>query len=47
VFRTDRERDVTLEVAGWRVARFAYEHVSERAAWVAASIRALLAATPT
>lgn len=47
VFGTDRERDVTLEVAGWRVARFAYEHVTERGAWVAASIRALLAATPT
>jgi very-short-patch-repair endonuclease len=47
VFRTDRERDVRLEVAGWRVLRFTWEHVTERPAWVAGSIRALLAATPT
>jgi hypothetical protein len=38
-FGQDRERDVLLELAGWRVLRFAYEHVTERPAWVAASIR--------
>jgi Protein of unknown function (DUF559) len=26
-FRDDRRRDVELQIAGWRVARFAYEHV--------------------
>jgi hypothetical protein len=38
-FADDRERDVRLEVAGWRVLRFAYEHVVHRPAWVADAIR--------
>ena len=41
-FTTDRERDVRLEVAGWRVLRFTWVHVSDRPAWVAASITALI-----
>jgi hypothetical protein len=38
-FVADRERDIRLEVAGWRVLRFAYEHVISRPAWVADAIR--------
>jgi hypothetical protein len=38
-FADDRETDVRLEVAGWRVLRFAYEHVVHRPAWVADAIR--------
>jgi len=38
-FADDREKDVRLEVAGWRVLRFAYEHVTRRPAWVADAIR--------
>ena len=38
-FADDREKDVRLEVAGWRVLRFAYEHVVHRPAWVADAIR--------
>jgi very-short-patch-repair endonuclease len=41
-FTTDRERDVRLEVAGWRVLRFTWAHVTGRAAWVAASIKTLV-----
>jgi very-short-patch-repair endonuclease len=37
-FAADRERDVVLKLAGWEVLRFAYEHVADRAAWVAAVI---------
>ena len=38
-FARDREKDVRLEIAGWRVLRFAYEHVVNRPAWVAHAIR--------
>jgi hypothetical protein len=38
-FAADRERDVALKLAGWAVLRFAYEHVTGRARWVAAAIR--------
>jgi very-short-patch-repair endonuclease len=42
-FAADHERDVMLKLAGWDVLRFAYEHVTDRAAWVAAAIRRRLA----
>jgi very-short-patch-repair endonuclease len=37
-FERDRERDVVLEVKGWRVMRFTWRQSTERAAWVAAAI---------
>jgi very-short-patch-repair endonuclease len=37
-FERDRERDVVLEVKGWRVMRFTWRQTTERAAWVAAAI---------
>ena len=37
-FETDRERDVVLTLAGWRVMRFTWRHITERARWVAAAI---------
>jgi very-short-patch-repair endonuclease len=37
-FETDRERDVTLTVAGWRVLRFTWRQITRRAAWVAGAI---------
>lgn len=40
----DRERDVELTLAGWRVLRFTYEQVTERPAWVVSAIRATLGA---
>ena len=43
VFVSDREKDVILRLAGWTVLRFAYEHVTDRPAWVAAAIRRSLA----
>jgi very-short-patch-repair endonuclease len=43
VFVSDRERDVVLKLAGWTVLRFAYEHLTGRAAWVAAAVRTSLA----
>jgi hypothetical protein len=42
-FGDDRERDVTLRLAGWEVLRFAEEHVTHRRAWVAAAVRDRLA----
>jgi hypothetical protein len=42
-FGFDRERDVTLRLAGWEVLRFAEEHVTHRAAWVAAAVGERLA----
>jgi hypothetical protein len=42
-FGDDRERDVRLKLAGWEVLRFAEEHVTHRAAWVAAAVRQRLA----
>jgi very-short-patch-repair endonuclease len=38
-FERDRERDVILEVKGWRVLRFTWRQTNERAGWVAAAIR--------
>ena len=38
-FERDRERDVTLEVAGWRVLRFTWSQITRRRAWVAAAVR--------
>jgi very-short-patch-repair endonuclease len=46
VFVSDREKDVILRLAGWTVLRFVYEHVTDRAAWVAAAIRRSLASYP-
>ena len=43
VFVSDREKDVVLRLAGWTVLRFAYEHVTDRPAWVAAAIRRCVA----
>jgi very-short-patch-repair endonuclease len=41
-FEDDRERDVLLMEAGYRVRRFTYRQITERPAWVAARIRAAL-----
>jgi very-short-patch-repair endonuclease len=38
-FEADRERDVDLTVAGWRVLRFTWAQIQTRAAWVAVAIR--------
>ena len=40
---TDRERDVTLALAGWRTLRFTYAQVTRRPGYVADAIRAALA----
>ena len=37
-FESDREKDVTLELKGWRVLRFTWRQVDERRGWVAAAI---------
>jgi very-short-patch-repair endonuclease len=37
-FERDRERDVRLAMAGWRVLRFTWRQVTERGRWVAAAI---------
>jgi predicted transcriptional regulator of viral defense system len=37
-FEQDRERDVTLAVAGWRVLRFTWAQVTRRPAWVARAL---------
>jgi very-short-patch-repair endonuclease len=42
-FEDDRERDVTLSVAGWAVLRFSYAQVVRRPAWVAAAVATHLA----
>lgn len=42
-FQRDRERDVRLLAAGWRVARFTHRQVTVRPAEVASTIAALLA----
>ena len=39
-FERDRERDVRLEIKGWRVMRFTWRHITERAGWVAAALTA-------
>jgi very-short-patch-repair endonuclease len=38
-FETDRERDVTLSIAGWTVLRFTWTQITTRPAWVAAAIK--------
>jgi very-short-patch-repair endonuclease len=42
-FEADRERDVRLGLAGWRVLRFTYAAIMGRAGWVAGAVRAHLA----
>jgi very-short-patch-repair endonuclease len=37
-FERDRENDVTLTIQGWRVLRFTWRRIEERAPWVAATI---------
>jgi hypothetical protein len=37
-FERDRERDVVLEIKGWRVMRFTHDQVRHRAAWVAGAV---------
>jgi very-short-patch-repair endonuclease len=37
-FETDRERDVNLARAGWRVLRFTWRQITRRPAWVAAAL---------
>jgi very-short-patch-repair endonuclease len=37
-FEDDRERDVTLVLAGWRVLRFTWTQLTTRPAWVARSV---------
>jgi very-short-patch-repair endonuclease len=38
VFETDREKDVTLQLRGWRVMRFTWRQITRRARWVAGAI---------
>jgi very-short-patch-repair endonuclease len=38
-FESDRERDVNLTVAGWRVLRFTWAQITTRTGWVAGAIR--------
>jgi very-short-patch-repair endonuclease len=37
-FESDRERDVKLVLAGWRVLRFTWTQLTRRPAWVARSV---------
>jgi very-short-patch-repair endonuclease len=37
-FERDRERDVKLQLAGWRVMRFTWRQLEDRAGWVAKAI---------
>jgi uncharacterized protein DUF559/putative AbiEi antitoxin of type IV toxin-antitoxin system len=46
-FQEDRERDVRLHVAGYRVLRFTYRDVTKRPWWVAGAIGELLHAAPS
>lgn len=39
-FEDDRERDVVLEMKGWKVTRFTYDQVFHRPAWVAGAVTA-------
>ncbi|HEY8582537.1 MAG TPA: type IV toxin-antitoxin system AbiEi family antitoxin domain-containing protein [Capillimicrobium sp.] len=41
-FESDRRRDTTLMIHGWRVARFTWRQVLNQPAWVASSLRALI-----
>jgi very-short-patch-repair endonuclease len=42
-FEADRERDVRLGLAGWRVLRFTHAAIMRRAGWIASAVRAHLA----
>ena len=42
VFESDRERDVNLQVKGWRVLRFTWRQLTERPEWVAAQVSSVL-----
>jgi predicted transcriptional regulator of viral defense system len=37
-FEADRERDVTLALAGWQVRRFTWTQITRRPAWVARAV---------
>jgi hypothetical protein len=39
VFESDREKDVELELRGWRILRFTWRQVEQRPEWVARAIR--------
>ena len=41
-FEDDRERDVTLSLAGWQVLRFTWAQLTRRPAWVARAVRLAL-----
>jgi very-short-patch-repair endonuclease len=41
-FEDDRQRDVTLALAGWQVMRFTWTQLTERPAWVARAVSAAL-----
>jgi hypothetical protein len=41
-FEDDRERDVVLSLAGWRVLRFTWAQLTRRPAWVARAVRLAL-----
>ncbi|HEU4655937.1 MAG TPA: DUF559 domain-containing protein [Capillimicrobium sp.] len=46
VFESDRRRDVDLQAAGYRTARFTWRQVTREPDWVVARLRALLATAP-
>ena len=41
-FERDRERDIELQLEGWRVLRFTWRQLTERPEWVAAKVLAAL-----
>ena len=45
-FEADRERDVILALAGWRVMRFTWTQISRRPGWVARAISSTLSVDP-
>lgn len=45
-FEDDRERDVTLALAGWRVLRFTWTQITRRPGWVARAVFSTLSADP-
>jgi hypothetical protein len=42
-FNSDRRRDARLMLLGWRVVRFTWQQVTDEPAYVAATLRGLLA----
>jgi hypothetical protein len=46
VFERDRERDIELQLEGWRVLRFTWRQLTERPDWVAAKVLAALDVSP-